>query len=195
MTIARFRKYFVNMLSILSTPFLRLSPNTITILSLPASIMYLYFMLQHRYVLAIGFLALSALMDAIDGVVARARNLVSRRGAFLDSTIDRVNDFLYLVGLYPLLTTGMDYVLLLLALVFTYLISYVRARAESLGLKLEGVGFFERAERVLALMLILTLFSILRDRLTIVLGLVVYVLCALVTALHRVIWVFTRLKD
>ncbi len=195
MTIAKFRKYFVNMLSIFSIPFLRLSPNTITILSLPASVMYLYFMLQHQYVLAIGFLALSALLDAIDGVVARARNLVSKKGAFLDSTIDRVNDFLYLLGLYPLLVTGIDYVLLLLALVFTYLISYVRARAESLGLRVEGVGFFERAERVLALMLILIMFSVLGDHLIIVLGLAVYVLCALVTTLHRIIWVLMKLRD
>jgi CDP-diacylglycerol--glycerol-3-phosphate 3-phosphatidyltransferase len=93
----------------------------------------------------------AALTDLLDGAMARARGTVSRYGAFLDSTMDRVADGAIFAGLaYWLATTGQHVaaVAALLCLVTSQLVSYVRARAEGLGLT-ANVGLMERPERLL----------------------------------------------
>jgi CDP-diacylglycerol---glycerol-3-phosphate 3-phosphatidyltransferase len=93
----------------------------------------------------------SALTDLLDGAMARARGTVSRYGALLDSTMDRVADGVIFAALaYWLLTTGQRpaAVAALLCLITSQLVSYVRARAEGLGLDAK-VGLMERPERLL----------------------------------------------
>lgn len=97
------------------------------------------------------------LFDALDGAVARASNRMSAFGAFLDSTLDRVSEAAVFVGiLFYYARTPEDGVLpwgVLLAgvaMTFSLLTSYTRARAEGLGLECE-VGLLERAGRVLLL--------------------------------------------
>ena len=103
-----------------------------------------------RYALALLLFALGALMDAVDGAVARAHGLVSRRGAFLDSVTDRVSDAALAAGLWGLVDPLVVYVLACSMLVY----SYARARAEGvLCERLEGVGFLERGERTPLLLL------------------------------------------
>jgi len=93
-------------------------------------------------------LLLSALLDALDGYVARKLGKATGFGAFLDSTVDRASDALHTYALYLYGVLGVQAAYALLALEF--LVSYTRARAESLGVNLGGVGLMERGERVLA---------------------------------------------
>jgi archaetidylinositol phosphate synthase len=87
----------------------------------------------------------------VDGAVARAAGKASKRGAFLDSTLDRVADAVIFVGILAGGYAPPLYVLLALSL--SLLVSYARARAESLGVGLAGVGVGERSERLLVLAL------------------------------------------
>lgn len=92
--------------------------------------------------------ALAGLADVVDGAVARATGSSSARGAFLDSFVDRVEDVLVTSATIFL---GANFWIALAAIALSLLISYERARAEALGVRMEGVGLAERAERLLLL--------------------------------------------
>jgi len=97
-------------------------------------------------------LALSGVPDILDGAVAKASGTASPRGAFFDSVVDRVSDTLVLGGVaWYLASTHPGHIAVLpLALVgASTLVSYERARAESLGFTAQG-GLMERAERMIA---------------------------------------------
>jgi CDP-diacylglycerol--glycerol-3-phosphate 3-phosphatidyltransferase len=104
--------------------------------------------------LLVGFvlLILSALPDLLDGAVAKATGLASTRGAFFDSVSDRVTDSLVLgaIAWHLSATRGHAMMLAVGVLGTSTLISYERAKAESLGFDAKG-GLMERAERVIAL--------------------------------------------
>jgi len=98
-------------------------------------------------------LVASALPDLFDGAVAKASGTASSRGAFFDSVADRVSDSLVLGGVAWYLAGakgGRIAVLPLAVLGVSTLISYERAKAESLGYAAKG-GLMERAERIVAL--------------------------------------------
>jgi CDP-diacylglycerol--glycerol-3-phosphate 3-phosphatidyltransferase len=102
-------------------------------------------------------LLLSGLVDTLDGEVARRGGQVSRFGAFYDSTLDRVGDGATFIGIaaYLLSAPGVEYrvataVLAMIAVLSSLLVSYARARAESLGLECR-VGLVQRAERLLGI--------------------------------------------
>ncbi|MEZ5378702.1 MAG: CDP-alcohol phosphatidyltransferase family protein [Acidimicrobiales bacterium] len=104
--------------------------------------------------LQLGFLLLvvAALPDLLDGPVAKAAGPPSRRGAFFDSTADRVTDTLLLAGVVWYLEEGGGHLGMLGVAIMgvSWLISYQRAKAESLGFDAKG-GIMERAERIIAL--------------------------------------------
>ena len=98
-------------------------------------------------------LVLTALPDVLDGAVAKASGMASPRGAFFDSVADRFTDALLLGGVAWYLATtepGRVAVLPLAVLAASMLISYERAKAESLGYDARG-GLMERAERLVLL--------------------------------------------
>jgi CDP-diacylglycerol--glycerol-3-phosphate 3-phosphatidyltransferase len=111
-------------------------------------------------VIASGYLVVGALLvgvcglpDLLDGPVAKATDSASVQGAFFDSVADRVTDSLLLGGVAWYLAGrggGHLAVLPLGVLAATMLVSYIRAKAESLGLSAKG-GLMERAERLIAL--------------------------------------------
>jgi len=105
-------------------------------------------------VLGVVLLVAAALPDLLDGAVAKASGTASVRGAFFDSVADRVTDSLVLGGVAWYLATsrpGSRIVILAVAvLASSSLISYQRAKAESLGLDARG-GLMERAERIIVL--------------------------------------------
>jgi len=99
------------------------------------------------------FLVLTAVPDVLDGAVAKASGTATPRGAFFDSVADRVSDALLLGGIGWYLESrhpGHIAMLPLAVLAMSMLISYERARAESLGFDARG-GLMERAERLIAL--------------------------------------------
>jgi CDP-diacylglycerol--glycerol-3-phosphate 3-phosphatidyltransferase len=105
---------------------------------------------------AIALFLASGALDALDGAVARATHTESRFGALLDSTSDRASDALPLMGATVFLSLGGHgaWVLAPLgALVTSFAISYVRARAEGLGFELPTL-FMRRAERLLLTLLV-----------------------------------------
>ncbi len=98
-------------------------------------------------------LLVAALCDGLDGALARRTGRVSRFGAFLDSTVDRIDETAVLAGLAACFfrrgepNAWMWGVVVLLALGGSLITSYARARAEGLNLECK-VGWFERPERV-----------------------------------------------
>jgi CDP-diacylglycerol--glycerol-3-phosphate 3-phosphatidyltransferase len=106
-----------------------------------------------RLFLGLVLLIASALPDLLDGAVARARGGGSVRGAFFDSVSDRITDALVLGGIAWYLASaegGHAPLLPFAVLAVSTLISYERAKAESLGFHAKG-GLMERAERIIAL--------------------------------------------
>jgi archaetidylinositol phosphate synthase len=106
----------------------------------------------YRGELSGGLLVLvSGLFDVFDGSVARATNRISKRGAFLDSTLDRVGESSIYLGV--LIGGYMPSWVVFLALACSLLVSYSRAKADSLSVNLAGVGVGERSERLLVLVI------------------------------------------
>ncbi|MDA8295627.1 MAG: CDP-alcohol phosphatidyltransferase family protein [Actinomycetota bacterium] len=106
----------------------------------------------HLYV-GVALITVGGLMDALDGAVAKAGQSSSPRGAFFDSVADRLSDFLIFGGVAWYLLDRPDPRLALLPLAIlgvSSLISYQRAKAESLGFNAKG-GLMERAERLILL--------------------------------------------
>jgi archaetidylinositol phosphate synthase len=97
-------------------------------------------------------LLISGFFDIVDGTVAKITKKSSKKGSFLDSSFDKISEVSVFLGLSignlaePMLCT--------IALSLSLLVSYIRARAESLGVDLRGIGIGERAERLLILAII-----------------------------------------
>jgi len=106
-----------------------------------------------QLLLGLALVILAALPDLLDGALAKASNAASQRGAFFDSTIDRLTDAVLLggVGWYLASEQSSHMVMLPFAVMaVSSIISYQRAKAESLGLDAKG-GLMERAERIVLL--------------------------------------------
>jgi CDP-diacylglycerol--glycerol-3-phosphate 3-phosphatidyltransferase len=98
-------------------------------------------------------LVLTGLPDALDGAVAKASGTAGPRGSFFDSVADRVSDALLLGGVAWYLADtrgGLAPMLPMAVLAASLIISYERAKAESLGFNAKG-GVMERAERIVVL--------------------------------------------
>ncbi len=105
--------------------------------------------------LGLAVMLASGLADALDGALARATGQATPGGAFLDSTLDRAADFLYLAGLWLLMlglgaSPAPSALLCFSAALLSFLVSYAKARGEALGASCE-VGRMERAPRFLFL--------------------------------------------
>lgn len=96
-----------------------------------------------------GLMLVAGWFDLVDGAVAKATGRASKRGAFLDSTLDRVAEVAVFLGI--LLGGYAPPTAVFLALSLSLLVSYTRAKGESLGTTLSGVGIGERSERLLIL--------------------------------------------
>ncbi|MEI8126667.1 MAG: CDP-alcohol phosphatidyltransferase family protein [Actinomycetota bacterium] len=102
---------------------------------------------------AIVLLTLTGASDLLDGPVAKASQTASVRGSFFDSVVDRISDGVLLGGVAYFLISHHRGVWILLPfalMTVTFMISYERSKAESLGLDAKG-GLMERAERMIAL--------------------------------------------
>lgn len=92
-------------------------------------------------------LLISGFFDIIDGNVARVTRQSSKKGAFLDSSLDKLAEATIFIGIAA---GGLaDPLLCMIGLALSLMVSYVRARAESLSIELKGIGIGERAERLL----------------------------------------------
>lgn len=127
-----------------------ITPNGITLLGLAGTFAAAAFVADGRFGIGAAFFVPSAFLDLFDGMIARRRGTASRWGAVIDSLTDRLGEAALLIAFAyrfhderPRLA-----MVALAALVFSYLVSYVKARAESLGFRCEG-GWAERPERAI----------------------------------------------
>ncbi len=132
----------------------------------------------------------SGFFDLVDGEVARATNRVTRFGAFFDSVVDRYSDasqFLGLLVYYARSDRFFYVVLTAFVMVSAIMVSYPRARAESL-IGSCRVGFMERPER-----LVLVIIGALFNRMAPVLWLIAVL--STITVVHRMRYTWTRTQD
>lgn len=142
----------------------------------------------------------SGLADVLDGVAARSRGVVSRYGAFLDSTLDRFAEAFVFVGIAVWLSEPVPVALVMTAFAGSMLVSYTRARGEGLGVECK-VGVLQRAER----MLLLGLASILDPTVSAAAGrepsflllpaIALIAAGSMGTAIYRTIWIVRKLRE
>lgn len=108
--------------------------------------------LQYSFVIGGVLLLISGFFDIVDGQVARVTGKTSKKGAFLDSVFDKIAEVTIFLGI--LIGNYSQGYVVLLAITLSLLVSYTRARAESLGVQLQGIGIGERAERLLVIAII-----------------------------------------
>ncbi len=171
-----------------------ISPNAITWFGLLLAVGAAVLIITER-LFAAGFVVLIAgFFDIMDGALARHTNRVTRFGALLDSVLDRLAEAVLLLSIIVLYVRGGFIVGVLLAgiaLPGSLLVSYVRARAESLGLECQ-VGLFTRAERVVVLALGLLLSQI--DYAFLVIALAIIVVFSFITVSQRLLYVWQQTR-
>jgi CDP-diacylglycerol--glycerol-3-phosphate 3-phosphatidyltransferase len=134
---------------------LRIHPNVLTFAGVVINVLAAWALGLGRFVLAGVLMIVANIFDFIDGKVAKELRLESRFGAFWDSVMDRFSDITLFIGLIFLYSQlhRTDYVIITaLAMMFSVMTSYTRARAESLIDKCK-VGFMERPERIVLFMI------------------------------------------
>jgi CDP-diacylglycerol--glycerol-3-phosphate 3-phosphatidyltransferase len=169
---------------------LGIHPNTLTLIGVLINVGAAWALGRDNFVLAGVIMIVANIFDFIDGKVAHITNTVSRFGAFWDSTLDRFSDislFLGLIYLYSDLRRT-DYVMVAaLAMMFSIMTSYARARAESLIEKCK-VGFMERPERIVLFMI-----GAFTDRMAAVLW--VILVLSIVTVANRIHYTYLALNS
>jgi CDP-diacylglycerol--glycerol-3-phosphate 3-phosphatidyltransferase len=141
-------------------------------------------------------LLLSGVADTLDGQVARGGAMVTRFGAFYDSTLDRVGDGATFIGIGAFLLTAPDVayrtpavILCMVAILGSVLVSYARARAEGLGLECK-VGIAQRAERVLGLGVASLVFGAGRHALLLEAIVALLAIASIITVVQRFLYVY-----
>lgn len=166
----------------------KLSPNVITLVGLGLTVVAAVLIGLDMLLPAGLVLLLAGSMDILDGAVARVSGRSHRYGAFLDSTADRYGEgAIYLGLLYLLLIRehqDLQVFLIAAALLGSLLVSYVRARAQSLGFTCDD-GWFARPERV-----VVTVLGLVLGQVTIMLW--ILAIATNVTAIQRIYLVWTQ---
>ncbi len=166
-----------------------LTPNHLTLLGLTFSTIagygYYRYTPQTRWI-PLTFLALAGMFDALDGVMARELSKKSKLGGVLDSTADRIGESAMLLGMVLGGTVNVTWGFL--ALIFSFMVSYVRARAEGEGVSLKGRGLVERPERMLILIA-----ATLADRIEV--GVAALAILSLITMCQRLWHLYRVMKE
>lgn len=129
---------------------LGIHPNTLTVIGVLINVGAAWALGKQHFMMAFVIMCAANIFDFIDGKVAHETGKQSEFGAFWDSTLDRFSDIALFLGLTYLYASlrRTDYVMIVsLAMMFSIMTSYARARAESLIQKCK-VGFMERPERI-----------------------------------------------
>jgi CDP-diacylglycerol---glycerol-3-phosphate 3-phosphatidyltransferase len=169
---------------------LRIHPNTLTFVGVLINMAAAGALALGKFVTAGVIMIIANIFDFIDGKVAHELGAVSAFGGFWDSVIDRFSDILLFIGLIFLYSEmhRTDYVMITaLAMMFSIMTSYTRARAESLIKKCK-VGFMERPERIVLLMI-----GAFTNRMAAVLW--VILVLSIFTVADRIILTYRELRD
>ena len=172
----------------------RVSPNLLTLSAFFSSIFSAAFYLYAPeepllYFAAASLFLFSGLLDAIDGAVARKMKEESLSGAFLDSILDKLSESIVIISIT--VSGVISPIWGVSGLASSILVSYVRARGESLGIKVKGIGLMERAERMI-LIIVATYFMIL-SKLSLEIAFIILTILSTATLIHRVFYVYFEL--
>lgn len=209
-----YRDYLQKLIYTLINPIIKgmikmgITPNMVTTIGFVGNVVaaFLFIHASQLTPISIGFswigwggaiLLFSGLFDMMDGRLARLGNMSTTFGAFWDSTLDRYSELFSLFGITLYLMTASGIwagVITFLALVGSIMVSYVRARAEGLGIECK-VGLMQRPERV-----VVTAFAAIITGLTsnlwwLIGGMTLIAVLANVTAFWRVAHCYKQLKD
>jgi CDP-diacylglycerol--glycerol-3-phosphate 3-phosphatidyltransferase len=169
---------------------LRIHPNVLTFVGVLINIAAACALALGRFVTAGVIMIVANIFDFIDGKVAQETKLVSKFGGFWDSVIDRFSDIALFIGLIYLYSEKgrTDYVMITaLAMLFSIMTSYTRARAESLIPRCK-VGFMERPERIVLFMI-----GAFTNRMAAVLW--VILVLSVVTVADRIFYTWRELRE
>jgi CDP-diacylglycerol--glycerol-3-phosphate 3-phosphatidyltransferase len=153
------------------------------------------------HIMTAGWLmAVTAFFDVLDGSVARRTGRSTKFGAFYDSSLDRVADGALMAGLTVFYATNPIHhniymaVVCLVGMVGTFLISYTRARAESIGIDAK-VGVMQRPERIVLLSAPQALFGLFWNGWVLIAIVILLAVTAWITAVQRILFVYHATQE
>jgi CDP-diacylglycerol--glycerol-3-phosphate 3-phosphatidyltransferase len=171
-----------------------ITPNALTFINLALNIVAAYFIATGHFVIGGVLVLVAGLFDLLDGALARFTKQTTKFGAILDSTVDRISEAAILCGLliwYMPKGASREIVLIFAVLIGSFLVSYIRARAEGLGLQCQ-VGLFTRAERVIVLAIGLLINQIFIH--SIFIALCILVVFVFITVVQRLVYLWKQGK-
>jgi len=166
-----------------------LSPNFWTVVGLGFALLSaIVYGMGIEFGLIIGgvLLLVSGFFDMVDGQVARVTGKTSKVGSYLDSMFDKIAETAIFLGI--LVGGYAEPYLVLLAITLSLLVSYARAKSDSLNIKLQGIGIGERAERLLAIAIIGIIGYM-------ELAVIIVVIIAGITLIQRMIFTAKNIKE
>jgi len=168
---------------------LPITPNQWTLMSIVFALMGLYFTINVNFLLALISFFVSGILDFIDGSVARAKNMSSNTGAYIDTIVDRyIEGIMFLGLLFVSLPTVIfpSYIWIFLALFGSMLTTYTKAAAKEKELvkqELKG-GLMSRGERLILIFLIFILLIFSQQYLATII-IIIFAILSNFTALQR----------
>lgn len=210
----KYRDYLQKLIYTLINPIIKgmikmgITPNMVTTIGFVGNVVaaFLFIHASQLTSISMGFswigwggaiLLFSGLFDMMDGRLARLGNMSTTFGAFWDSTLDRYSELFSLFGitLYLMTASGIGAgVITFLALVGSIMVSYVRARAEGLGIECK-VGLMQRPERVVVTALAAIITGMTSNLWWLIGGMTLIAVLANITAFWRVAHCYKQLKD
>lgn len=210
----KYRDYLQKLIYTLINPIIKgmikmgITPNMVTTIGFVGNVIaaFLFIHASQLTPLSMGFswigwggaiLLFSGLFDMMDGRLARLGNMSTTFGAFWDSTLDRYSELFSLFGITLYLMTASGIwagVITFLALVGSIMVSYVRARAEGLGIECK-VGLMQRPERVVVTALAAIITGMTGNLWWLIGGMTLIAVLANITAFWRVTHCYKQLKD
>ena len=210
----KYRDYLQKLIYTLINPIIKgmikmgFTPNMVTTIGFIGNVVaaFLFIHASQLTPLSMGFswigwggaiLLFSGLFDMMDGRLARLGNMSTTFGAFWDSTLDRYSELFSLFGITLYLMTASGIwagVITFLALVGSIMVSYVRARAEGLGIECK-VGLMQRPERVVMTALAAIITGMTSNLWWLIGGMTLIAVLANITAFWRVAHCYKQLKD
>jgi len=167
-----------------------ITPNALTFINLALNVVAAYVIATGHFLLGGVLVLVAGLFDLLDGALARFTKQTTRFGAILDSVADRISEAAILCGLLiwyiPQEEASLEIVLIFVVLIGSFLVSYIRARAEGLGWQCQ-VGLFTRAERVIVLAIGLLINQIF-------IALCVLVIFVFITVVQRLVYLWKQEK-
>lgn len=209
-----YRDYLQKLIYTLINPIIKgmikmgITPNMVTTIGFVGNVVaaFLFIHASQLMPISMGFswigwggaiLLFSGLFDMMDGRLARLGNMSTTFGAFWDSTLDRYSELFSLFGITLYLMTASGIwagVITFLALVGSIMVSYVRARAEGLGIECK-VGIMQRPERVVVTALAAIITGMTSNLWWLIGGMALIAVLANITAFWRVAHCYKQLKD